>query len=164
MKKTREISIVAILSAVAVMLGYFESMIPTPVAGVKLGIGNVSVLVALYALGTGCGLIVCVIKVLLCGLLFGNFSAMLFSICGAALSLAVMIICKRIKCFSVIGVSALGALAHNFGQLGCAYFAVGKGALVYMPVLCASAAVAGALTGVVAHIILKRGRSVFGKK
>lgn len=162
--KSRKIVSIALLSALSVLLGGIDNMIPTPIAPVKLGLGNITVLVALYLMGAKSAAAVSVLKVLLCQMIFGSASSFVYSIAGAVLSFAVMIGAKKIKAFSIVGVSALGALAHNMGQLFCAYFLVGKGALYYMPILGALGAIAGFLTGIAAQIIVKRGRGIFGKE
>ena len=96
-------------------------------------------------------------------MLFGNGAALLYSLSGALMSVLIMSIAKKTGQFSLVGVSASGGISHNMAQLLCAYFIIGKGVLFYMPVLLISGAVCGILTGVAAHIIVKR-RDLFGKE
>lgn len=103
-------------------------------------------------------------KVILTSVLFGTATTFLYSLCGAVLSLSVMCIAKKTRVFSTVGVSSLGGIFHNFGQMICAYFFIGKGAVLYMPVLCLTGAVCGVLTGLAAQLIIKRGRNLFGKE
>ena len=70
---------------------------------------------------------------------------------------------KKSGAFSLAAVSGLGGVFHNMAQLLCAYFIIGKGVLFYIPVLVVSGAACGILTGVAAHMIVKR-RDLFGKE
>jgi heptaprenyl diphosphate synthase len=91
------------------------------------------------------------LKVGLSGLLFGGFSAMIYSFAGGVLSLAVMILVKKARGVSVIGVSVCGAAAHNIAQTAVACAVVGvRAALAYLPLLLLAALVTGALNGVIA--------------
>lgn len=163
MIKTKDITRTAALTAVAVLLGYVESLFPPVAAGVKLGLANTVVLTSLYTQGVGKAWSIAVLKVLLCMMLFGNASAFLYSLSGALMSVFIMSIAKKTGQFSIIGVSSLGGAFHNMAQLLCAYFIIGKGVLFYMPVLLLSGVVCGILTGIAAHIIVKR-RDLFGKE
>lgn len=163
MKKNKKIALIALFSALSVLLGGIENMLPSPAFGIKLGLGNITVLVALFVLGWKSALLVAILKVFLCSMLFGSPTVLLYSLSGALLSFIVMLAAKKVRCFSVIGISLLGGIFHNLGQLICAYFLVGKGALYYIPVLCVFGCAAGILTGIAANIIIKRGRSVWQK-
>lgn len=164
MIKSRKIVFIALLAALSVLLGGIDNLIPTPIAPVKLGMGNIAVLLALYLIDAKSALAVSLLKVILCQMLFGNASAFVYSITGAVFSFIVMLAVKWTNKFSAVGVSATGAVAHNTGQLLCAYFFVGKGALYYIPLLASCGGVAGFLTGIVAQIIIKRGRGLLGKE
>lgn len=164
MIKNKKIALASLLAALAVILGGIDNLIPTPAPGVRLGLGNITVLLAIYFSGYKSAVIVALLKVFLCSTLFGSPTVFLYSLSGAVLSLLAMIAAKKMRCFSVVGVSIIGGIFHNLGQLICAYFLVGKGAIYYIPVLCASGCIAGVLTGIVAGIIIKRGRGLFGKK
>ncbi len=164
MIKNKKIALSSLLAALAVILGGIDNLIPMPAPGVRLGLGNVTVLLAIYFLGYKSAAIVALLKVFLCSMLFGSPTVFIYSLSGAILSLAVMLAAKKMRCFSVVGVSLLGGIFHNLGQLICAYFLVGKGAIYYIPVLCASGCAAGILTGIVAGIIIERGRGLFGEE
>lgn len=141
-----------LLTAIAVALGYVEYLFPlTSIPGIKLGLANTVLLYALYLMDAGSALLLMLLKVGLSGLLFGGATAMIYSFAGGALSLAAMLLARRIKGISEVGVSVTGALLHNVGQLAVAMFAVESRALLaYAPVLLVSAAVTGTLTGLVA--------------
>ncbi|MCE5187995.1 MAG: Gx transporter family protein [Eubacteriales bacterium] len=142
-----------LLTAVALVLGYFEHLLPvTGIPGVKLGLANTVLLYALYLLDVPSAILLMILKVGLSGLLFGGVAAMLYSFAGGVASLLVMILARRAKGLSVIGVSILGATAHNVAQLIVACFVVETRAiLAYLPVLLLAAAVTGILTGLIAR-------------
>ena len=142
-----------LLTAVALVLGYFEHLLPViGIPGIKLGLANTVLLYALYLLDIPSAILLMFLKVGLSGLLFGGAAAMLYSFAGGVVSLIVMILARRMKGLSVVGVSVLGALAHNAGQMAVACFVVETRAiLAYLPVLLIAAAVTGTLTGLVAR-------------
>ena len=142
-----------LLTAVALVLGYFEHLLPvTGIPGVKLGLANTVLLYALYLLDIPSAILLMFLKVGLSGLFFGGVAAMLYSLAGGIVSLLIMILARKMKGLSIIGVSVLGALAHNAGQMAVACFVVGTRAiLAYLPVLLIAAAVTGTLTGLVAQ-------------
>ena len=142
-----------LLTAVALVLGYVEHLLPiTGIPGVKLGLANTVLLYALYLLDVPSAILLMILKVGLSGMLFGGVAAMLYSFAGGVVSLLVMILARRAKGLSVVGVSVLGAAAHNIAQLAVACFVVETRAiLAYLPVLLLSAAITGLLTGLVAR-------------
>lgn len=146
-----------LLTAVAFVLGYFEHLLPiTGIPGVKLGLANTVLLYALYLMDIPSAVLLMILKVGLSGLLFGGPAAMLYSFAGGAASLLVMILARRMKGLSVVGVSVLGALTHNAAQMAVACFVVGTRAiLAYLPILLAAAAVTGTLTGLIARYTIK---------
>ncbi len=154
---TKKLTRLALLTSVMVVLSYVEYLLPvTSVPGIKLGLANTVLLYALYLLDTGSAFILMALKVGLSGLLFGGFSAMIYSAAGAILSLAAMLFVKRIKGVGTVGVSVCGAMMHNVGQMAVACFAVASRAiLAYLPILLVSAAVTGTLTGIAAELVMK---------
>lgn len=148
----------ALLAALMLALGYVESLLPAFAAapGVKLGLANTVLLYALYLIDTKSALALAVIKVLLSSLLYGSPAAFIYSASGAALSLAAMLLLKRLGRFSPVGVSIGGALAHNLGQCAAAAAVIGIApVLAYLPALLLSAIVTGILTGTVAALLIK---------
>ena len=142
-----------LLTAVAIVLGYFEHLLPvTGIPGVKLGLANTVLLYALYLLDIPSAILLMFLKVGLSGLLYGGPAAMLYSFAGGVLSLAVMILARKSKGFSVVGVSVLGAVAHNAAQMLVACWIVeSRAILAYLPVLLVAAALTGTLTGLIAR-------------
>ena len=146
---TKAIARYGLLTAMMLILGFLESRIPVAMAipGVKLGLANAVLLYALYLMGGKSALILMVLKVVLSGLSFSGLSAMMYSAVGSALSLALMVLLKKIKGFSVLGVSVVGAAGHNVGQLAVACLITGSWApMAQLPLLLVSAVLTGIAT------------------
>ena len=96
-------------------------------------------------------------RVVLVSLLFGSVGAMLYSLAGAVLSLAVMALLCRIDRFSTVGISVAGGVAHNAGQILMAMLILQtKQLLGYLPVLAVSGIAGGVLTGLAAALLIRR--------
>lgn len=136
--RTKKIALGGILTALAMIFSYIESLIPIPlpVPGVKLGIANIAIISVLYLLGSGQALLVNLLRITLTAVLFGNFNSFLFSMAGGMLSLLVMVILKKSGHFSIVGVSVAGGVFHNVGQITAAVFLMDTTAIYYyLPVL-----------------------------
>lgn len=154
----RRTALYGVLAAAALVCGYLELLIPLPVTapGVKLGLGNIVILMALERLGARAGLFLMFIKVIASTLLFANLQMLVFSLAGGLLSWAVMALAVRSGAFSTVATSVLGGLAHNAGQLAAvAVLLSGRVALVNMPVLAVSGVLCGAAVGVAARLALR---------
>lgn len=159
MKRTQRIALLGILTAAALILGWIESMIPfVPyVPGIKLGLGNITVVIALYKLGRSDALVLSISKVLLSTLLFGSFSGLLYSAAGAAASYLVMCLIYKVRHFSPIGVSAAGGAAHIIAQLFVAVLMTDTVQIWrFLPLLMAVGCVTGALTGFAALLLINK--------
>ena len=87
----------------------------------------------------------------------GNMFSIIYSLAGAALSLLLMLLCKKIGGFGIIGVSVIGGVGHNIGQLLIAAFVVKTFAVfTYLPVLLVAGTIAGALIGLLGGIVVER--------
>jgi len=156
---TRKMTTLALLISVAMILSYIESLIPAFVAvpGVKLGLSNIATVFALYTLGWPAAIAVSLVRVLLSALLFGNIPSLAFSLAGAVLALCSMIPLSRIDLFSSIGVSVVGAIMHNVGQVIAAAIVMETAAIVYYIIpLLLSGTVAGIVIGIISGILVER--------
>ena len=156
---TKRLAFLSVSVALAMILAFVEFQIPplSAVPGVKIGLANIVSLFILYKLGWREALGVSLVRVLLASLLFGSFVSLTYSMFGAVLSLTVMIAAKRLLPFSPIGVSVLGALAHNAGQILAAWIYLGNGAIVYYLIpLSVSGTLAGIFVGVLGGIVAER--------
>ena len=158
MKKTKRLLLLAMLTAVAMILSYVESLLPSVgIPGVKMGLANIAVIFALFRFGWKEAAALSLVRVLLVSLLFGSVGAMLYSLAGAVLSLAVMSLLRRIGRFSTVGISVAGGVAHNAGQILMAMLILQtKQLLVYLPVLAVSGIAGGVLTGLAAALLIRR--------
>lgn len=156
---TRRIALSGLLTSLMLVFGLIERQFPLPIAvpGVKLGLANSVLLYSLYMLGIRQSVVLMLLKALLSWLIYMNLSAMLYSLAGGVLSLIAMILVMRIKGVSVIGVSALGAVFFNVGQILAAMLVLNTPQLLltYLPVLMISGVVTGVLTGMVAQTVMK---------
>ena len=156
--KTKKLTTLALLTAGAMILSYVESLLPSfGIPGVKMGLANIAVIFALYRLGWKEALGISLVRVFMVSMLFGSMSALLYSLAGAALSLGVMALLKRLDRFSETGVSVAGGVAHNAGQIVVAIALLGNVKLVYYyPILVLSGVAGGILTGLTAAMLIKR--------
>lgn len=168
MKKTVELGF---FLAVALILSYIESLIPISfgMPGIKLGLPNAVIILLLYnqdTIETGNNVVegnrkntygnvkeavlVNSLRIVLSGFLFSNLYAILYALSGAFFSLIAMLIGKKLNCLSVVGVSVLGGVFHNVGQIFVAMFIVETFAVCYyLPFLIISGTLTGALLGVI---------------
>lgn len=153
-ERVQRLARVSLLAACALVLSYIETMIPLPVAipGIKLGLANIAVVVALFTLDIKSAAAVCAIKVLASGFLFGSPMMLAYSLGGSALAFVGMTALSLVPGVGLVPVSMLAAVLHNAGQLGVAALALGTPSVfVNMGVLGIAACVTGGITGAVAE-------------
>lgn len=158
MKKTKRLVLLSMLTAVAMILSYVESLLPSVgIPGVKMGLANIAVIFALFRFGWKEAAALSLVRVVLVSLLFGSVGTMLYSLAGAVLSLAVMALLRRIDRFSTVGISVAGGVAHNAGQILMAMLILQtKQLLGYLPVLAVAGIAGGVLTGLAAALLIRR--------
>ena len=141
----RKTAYLGLFSAVAIILGYVESLIPVfaGIPGIKLGLANLAVLFILDRYSAKEAALVSVVRILVIGFMFGNLFSILYSMAGDALSL--------------IGISVAGGVTHNIGQLIVAMIVVSNTSLmVYAPALLVAGVLAGILIGVLTKEVVGR--------
>lgn len=156
-----------LLTALGLIIGYIELLIPIPlgIPGVKPGFANIVIVWALYSLGPWEALMINGMRIFLSGFLFGNFSMILYSLAGAAVSFLCMCLAKKSGLFSMTGVSMIGGVMHNMGQLLVAMAVLETVSLVYYgPVLLAAGVITGLLIGIVTGEVKKRLPAALVKK
>ena len=156
-----------LLTALGLIIGYIEFLIPIllGIPGVKPGFSNIVIVWALYSLGPWEALMINGMRIFLSGFLFGNFSMILYSLAGAAVSFLCMCLAKKSGLFSMTGVSMLGGVMHNMGQLLVAMAVLETVSLVYYgPVLLAAGVITGLLIGIVTGEVKKRIPAALVKK
>ncbi|MBD5525101.1 MAG: Gx transporter family protein [Lachnospiraceae bacterium] len=153
--------------ALALILAYVESLIPFSIGipGIKLGLPNLIVVLLLYRDGTEQSnvidgrkrdgvreaLLVNGLRIILSGFLFSNLYTILYALAGAVCSFVAMLLGRRLKCFSMIGVSVLGGVFHNIGQIIVAILVVETVYVgYYIPYLIVAGTMTGAVLGFIA--------------
>ena len=104
-----------VFTALALIFSYVETLIPINfgIPGVKLGLANLVIVIALYKMKLTEVYLLSVVRVLLSGFIFGNYFSIIYSLAGGLLSLTVMALLKKSKGFSVMGISVAGGVFHN---------------------------------------------------
>ena len=164
---THRLALMGLLTALGLIIGYIEFLIPIPpgIQGVKPGFANIVIVWALYSLGPWEALMINGMRIFLYGFLFGNFSMILYSLAGAAVSFLCMCLAKKSGLFSMTGVSMIGGVMHNMGQLLVAMAVLETVSLVYYgPVLLAAGVITGLLIGIVTGEVKKRIPAALVKK
>lgn len=147
----------ALLAALALIFSYVEAMVPSPVAmpGVKLGVANLVILIALYQLDFKYAFSINLVRIVVSGLLFSGVFGILYSLAGGMLSLVIMWALKKTNLFSIVGVSMAGGVAHNIGQILVASAVVSDLKMfAYLPILMFSGIISGILIGFLCHYVM----------
>ena len=159
-RKIRLIAECSSLLLLALALSYLESVIPiaslVPLPGFKPGFANIVIIIAFYRLSPYAAALISVCRVVISSLLFSGVTTLLFSLSGAVLSFAVLLICAKLfnGKTGFVGISVIMALFHNIGQLLCAVAVMGNSSLLYyFPALCLAALICGCITGAILTFI-----------
>lgn len=148
-----------VLCSVAIVLGYVESLFPifVGVPGMKLGLPNLAIVLVLYLYSWKEALAVSVVRILVVGFLFGNAFSIAFSLAGGILSLLCMELARRYLKLSCTGVSMVGGVTHNLGQICIAILVVENVRVAYyFSVLAVSGLVTGILIGMLSSELIRR--------
>lgn len=157
--KIRKLSLCALFSALALIFSYIETLfpIPVPIPGVKIGIANLVVLIAIYRFNFKTAFFINIFRIIVSSLLFSGVFAMIYSLAGGILSILFMYVLYITKKFSMVGVSLIGGVMHNLGQLITASFIMETPSLFsYFPVLLFSGIVSGIVIGIVAYLVERK--------
>lgn len=166
-QRTKQIAVSGLLTSLMLVFGFIERQfpLPVPVPGIKLGLANSVLLYGLYMMGVKQSTILMLLKALMSWLIYMNLNAMFYSLAGGVLSLAAMIVLSRVKGVSIVGVSALGAVFFNVGQILVAAWMLHTPQLMvtYLPILMVSGVLTGILTGIIAQMVMKHMKTIAGK-
>ena len=161
MDKTRKLMYMSLLVAMALMLHIIERNIPVPFVtpGAKLGLTNLVTLIALYTLPSQWDTLkIIVVRLLLSTIFGGSVSSLLYGGAGAMLSFLGMLFTKKVgkSAVSRIGVSAVGAVSHNIGQIIVASLIVQHlGVILYLPILSIAGITTGIFVGMSANYVIR---------
>ncbi len=158
-KQAKTISYLGLLTAIALILSYIEALFPPLIAsvpGIKMGLPNIVIIYILYHFGFKWAAGVSLVRVFIVTLLFGNIMSLWYSLAGALLSLCLMTLMKKWDKFSTVGVSVVGGISHNLGQIIVAMLILENARIAYyMVVLAVSGTVAGVFIGLAAAALMK---------
>ena len=156
--RNKKIATSALMIALAMILSFVESQIPSffPIPGIKLGLANIAVIFALYRLSIKDAIVVSLIRVVVVSTLFGTSLTLAYSLSGAVLSLLIMVLLKKSDRFSIVGVSVAGGISHNIGQIIMAIILMHNSVIsYYLPFLIISGIVTGVVIGLVSAKIVE---------
>lgn len=159
LQSKKQFSRMSMFLALAMIFSYVEFLLPLPIAipGVKLGLANLVIMIPLYLWGLIPALTISLMRIVLVGITFGSLATMLYSLAGAVLSMVAMNLARKQKAFSITGVSVIGGICHNIGQLLVAIWVVQTtGLFYYLPILMIAGALTGLLIGILSANILER--------
>lgn len=164
MTKSKEVAFLGIFLALTLIFSYIERMIPSPipaVPGIKLGLANAIIIILLYLKDAKTAFSINLLRIIANGVLFSGPWGMLYSLSGAMLSFIMMLIFKKTKLFGIVGVSVIGGVFHNIGQILVAVLILENIKLFYyVPVLIISGIITGVLIGFVSGNCIIRLRNV----
>ena len=159
--KTKKMTLLALLSAIALTIFMVEAQIPAlvPIPGVKMGLANIVTVFAVFALGPKDGAAVLFVRIFLGAVFAGNFSTIFYSAAGGACAIGVTILLKKILTTKQLWVAgSLGAVAHSIGQMAMAILLTSTpGLIVYLPVMIVISILTGCFTGLCAQFLVNRG-------
>ncbi len=167
-KEIKIIAFLAILIALALVLSYVDSLIVVSfvvpiirLPGIKLGLANIAIIYTLYKMGIKEAILVSLVRLVLSSILFGSITTFLYGLCGAILSLSVMIILKKLTSFSLVAISIFGSIMHNIGQIIVAIFIMSTKEIgLYLPVLVISGIICGIAVGILSYLTLKYTKNI----
>jgi len=151
--------LLALIFATAMVLAWVENLLPPlPIAvpGVKFGLSNIAVMYALFFLGGKEAFALAFLKGLF---VLGTRGLVAASLSLAGGLLAVLLMLAILRTFkersTYLGISIVGAVAHNLGQFAVVTLLyMGISLWFYLPVLLISGVMAGMLTATMLRFIL----------
>lgn len=156
-KETVIMTQTAIFAAIALVIGWLESLLPSMTflpPGAKPGFSNVVTMYVAGTMGIVPAMSIAVIKGCFAFLTRGLTAGMM-SLCGGVLSTLVMFLFfKFSKNSGFVGIGIAGAITHNATQLGVAALLTGASMMWYAPWLLGVGIIAGTLTGVILNFIM----------
>ena len=159
-RSANKVALLGLCTALALILAYVEVILPplfSAIPGIKIGLPNIVIIFVLYKFGVSSAASVSFIRVVAVSILFGNVMAFAYSIAGALLSLIAMSVLRKINIFSIIGVSIVGGVLHNVGQILMAMTLLGTAELgYYLIVLTITGTISGILVGLCGAFAVQR--------
>jgi len=158
--RTKTTAFVGVCTALAMVLAYIEVLLPPlfpAVPGIKMGLPNIVIVFLLYRRGPASAAAVSFLRIIMVSMLFGNAMALIYSLAGGILSFLAMAILKRLNFLSTVGVSVVGGVTHNIGQILMAMLLLETAELgYYLVVLTVTGTISGILIGLCGALLIKR--------
>ena len=155
-----KVALLGLCTSLALILAYVEANLPplfSSIPGIKIGLPNIVLVFVLYKFGVSSSATVSLIRIIIVALTFGSFVSFSYSLAGAVLSLTAMAILKKTDKFSVVGVSVVGSILHNLGQIIMAIILLGAAEIgYYMIILTFTGVVSGIFVGLCGAFAIKR--------
>ncbi len=158
--KTRKLTLCAMFLAAVLIMFVIESQLPplAPIPGIKLGLANVIILMAIFVIGKKEALLINVLRIVMGSIFAGNAMGFMYSLVGGLVSFAFMstasLFLDKDKLWVI---SVLGAIGHNIGQILVAWYVTGLSYILwYLPILMISGFIMGLFTGITAQLVLKK--------
>ena len=163
--KTRKLTAMALLTALALPIFVVEAQIPAlvPIPGIKLGLSNIITVFAVFTFGSWEAALILAVRIFLGAVFAGNFSTILYSAAGGALAILATILLKRLLSMKQLWVAGcIGAIAHSLGQLAVAVLITQTpGLFIYLPVMIVCSIITGTFTGLCAQFLVNRGDTLW---
>ena len=153
---------IAALAALAIGIHVLESVLPSPLPGIKPGFANIITLIAFAKYGLEAAAWVSVLRVLVGSLIIGTFLSPTFilSLSGALASIAVLWLVTKLKKIeiSLFGIAVLMAMAHMFAQFVVVYWLfIPHDALInILPIMLSAAVLFGVFNGMIATKVYEK--------
>lgn len=164
--KTRKIIVMSLFVAVALVLSYFERLIPLTyiMPGLKLGLANIITVMALLTFTWFEVLAIVLIRIMMMTFFTGSAISFFYSLTGGLLSLIAMKLLLKYgsKQFSLVGVSIFGATVHNTGQMLVLSVITGsfRVGLQWLPYLLLAGIITGLMIGLISLYFYKHWRGL----
>ena len=158
---TRQLTRLALLAALALILFVLEVAIPRPLPWMKIGLGNTAVLIALVMFDWRSAAAVMLIKVLVGSLVTGAFGGPSFVLAAGSSVASLVLMATSLslgeRWLSILGLSVVGACVHQVSQLCIASVYLGHDGLWgLLPLFIVSGVIAGSMTGLVAYFACRQ--------
>lgn len=162
MNKTKKLMFMSLMVAYSLILYIIEAMLPGLyfiAPGAKLGLSNIVSLVLLYTSSFNTALLVLMVRILLSSFFGASFSMFFYSMAGGLFSIFAMALVKKLRLPSVteIGVSVVGSISFNIGQLTVAALMIHNiSVFVYLPILLYVSIATGIFVGYSAKFLVQK--------
>ena len=162
--RTKKITFLSLMVAVALILSYIEAILPpisAAVPGIKMGFANIIIIFTLYRFSVKEAAVVSILRLFISTLLFSSPWTFVYGAAGAVLSLIVMALLKKLDFLSKVGVSVVGAVSHNLGQIIVAMIFLRTAQIgYYMIILAITGTIAGVFIGICGAALIKALKNV----